>query len=135
MADAERYVSVNELMDEIAFDESMFDVVNWDPFLERLLGAESERIENAAYAGRVWAPHPDAPDDNDVPAVVKHGVIRLVRSRLEQIHSDGLSSESGPAGQSLDYRPPAHVRQDVQSMVSKYREPTDDDADRGAWVV
>ena len=125
--DPERYVSLEELEEELPFSEAAFSVADWSGLLERLLDEESERVEGDDYVGRTWD------DAADVPGPVKHGIIRLVRSRLEQIKSDGLDSESGPTGQSVTYRPPEAVRRDVQSMVAKYRE---DDGERpGAWVV
>ena len=135
----ERYVTLAELSDELPFGEEAFPHVDdWTAFLERLLGEETERIENSQYAGRRW----EVTEDWDgtvetVPGPIKNGVVRLVRSRLNTIRADGVESEAAPTGQSVTYRHPNEVRRDVQSMVAKFRPGPDEDADhgRGAWVV
>lgn len=125
--DAERYVSLEELKEELPFRPSAFpEIDDYDATLERFLDEESERIEGDDYAGRTWD------SDEVVPGPVKHGIARLVRSRLEQIKSDGIESESLPSGQSATYRPPEEVRRGVRSAVRKYR-PEDDNS--GAMVI
>lgn len=124
--DPDRYVSVSELEAELSFTHRALQVdqTEWEKLLRRLLDEESERVESGAYAGRTWA-------GDDVPGPIRDGVIRLVRSRLERIQSDGLSQETLPTGQSATYRPPEHVKADVQRVARQYR----DDRDIGAWMV
>ena len=129
MSEPERYVTLEELQQELAYQPAAFGMADdegeptddWTALLERLLDEESERVEGDHYAGRTWGA------DEDVPGPVKHGIIRLARSRLTQIHGDGYESESSPAGQSATYTPAEDVRADVQSQVAKYRE-TDDES-------
>ena len=122
--DPERYVTADELQEELPFgEETRANIDDWEALLERFLDEESERIEGPDYAGREF---------DDVPGPVKNAVVRLVRSRLEQIKTDGVESESLASGLSMTYRPPEAIRRDVQSMVRKYR---DDEDHPGAWVV
>lgn len=58
------------------------------------------------------------------PGDIRDAVIRLVRSRLERIKSDGLGSESMPTGQSADYRPPEEIHADVKNIVGKHKPPS-----------
>ena len=127
MSDPERYVTTDALQDELPFDEAAFPTIDdWAGLLERLLDEESERIEGSDYADRTF--------DEDVPGPVKDGVIRLVRSRLDRIKTDGLETESLSDGSSYGYRPPEAVRADVRSAVAKYREDGEDEA-TGAFVI
>lgn len=128
----ERYVTVGQLESELSFTNRALqaDESEWAELLRRLLDEESERIESASYAARTWGgPHTSGTDD--VPGPIRDGVIRLVRSRLERIQSDGLAQETLPTGQSASYRPPEDVRADVQRIARQHR----DDSDIGAWVV
>lgn len=67
-----------------------------------------------------------------VPGDVKDGLVRLVRSRLERIQSDGLESESVPTGQSASYRPPEEIIDAVKRSVIKHRPP---EYGSGAMVI
>lgn len=58
---------------------------------------------------------------SSVPGPVQDGLVRLVRSRLDRIQSDGLKSESLPSGQSASYRPPEEVLTTVAWTVAEYR--------------
>ena len=138
MPDPDRYVDLPTVKQEIVYSPDVFDMdtVEWDDLLERLIGEESERVESDRYANRVWDPHPDAPDDDDVPSPVTDGIIRLVRSRLDAIQLDGVSQESID-GQSSTFRPSSEIRDEVRRSVAPYRPKRDDDDDPhiGAWVV
>ena len=61
---------------------------------------------------------------SEVPGDVRDAIVRLVRSRLERIQSDGLESESLPTGQSASYRPPEDVIRGAKETVSQYRPPS-----------
>lgn len=59
----------------------------------------------------------------EVPPEVVGGLIRLIRNALEQIETDGLSSESiGSA--SYSYRVPAAIKREVMAEVSPYAAPS-----------
>ncbi|WP_255170103.1 hypothetical protein [Natrononativus amylolyticus] len=57
---------------------------------------------------------------DDVPGAVRNGIVRLVRSVLEQIPTDGLSQESS-GDASYTYRPPGEIRATVAAEVQQYR--------------
>ncbi|QCW03566.1 DUF1302 domain-containing protein [Natrinema pallidum] len=59
-----------------------------------------------------------------VPGDVRDGLVRLVRSRLERIQSDGLESEGLPTGQSASYRPPEEIVAAVADDVGGYSPPS-----------
>lgn len=61
---------------------------------------------------------------DSVPGPVRDGLVRLVRSRLERIMGDGVTSESVPSGQNTTYRPPEQIRADVRASVATYRPET-----------
>lgn len=69
---------------------------------------------------------------DEPPGDVVDAVVRLVRSRLDRIQTDGLESESLPSGQSASFRPPEAIRADVRRTVARY-EP--DSYHSGAMVV
>lgn len=60
----------------------------------------------------------------EAPPAIQAAVIRLVRSSLDQIKTDGLGNESLPDGASYGYRPPADIRREVRSEVSEYSAPS-----------
>jgi hypothetical protein len=66
------------------------------------------------------------------PGEVIDALVRLVRSRLDRIQTDGLESESLPSGQSASFRPPEEIRADVRRTVAQY-EP--DSYHSGAMVI
>lgn len=138
MPDSDRYVDLPTVKQEIPYDPVAFDMdsAEWDDFLTRLLGEETERVESGRYAARVWEPHDDAPDDDDVPAPVIDGILRLVRSRLDAVQADGVTQESID-GQSTTFRPSSEIRDEVRRSVAPYRPGRDGDEDPyvGAWMV
>lgn len=61
---------------------------------------------------------------DEVPGEIRDAIVRLCRSRLQRIKSDGVESESYPSGQSITYRPPDEVRAAILSTARKYRAPS-----------
>lgn len=131
MNDHERYVSQETLLQELAWDAEAFQGVDdFDALLERLLDEESDRIEG--FAERSWG-QDDSPDDDDAPVEVRDGVIRLVRSRLQRIQTDGIGNDQIVGAGSASYRPPEEILDSVREQVAPFR--PRNDTDRSAWAV
>lgn len=62
----------------------------------------------------------------ELPRPARDAIIRLVRSRLERVKSDGLESESLPTGQSASYRPPEEILSAAAATIRGYRPDTYD---------
>lgn len=132
----ERYVTLVELREEVVYGSHSFRLsdADYDDLLTRILDEESERMEGEFFAARTWEQE-DSPDDDPPPGPVKDGIIRLVRSRLDRIQSDGIASESTTSGHSSTFRPSAEIMEQVASAVGEYRPSGDSDTSYGAWVV
>lgn len=55
----------------------------------------------------------------EIPGPVQDGLVRLIRSRLEQRKTDGLESESG-GDTSYTYRPSDEIRHEVRSDIDDF---------------
>lgn len=134
--DPERYVTLNELGNEVSYEAQSFRMPEseYNDLLTRLLDEESERIEGEFFAARTWEQE-GSPDDDPPPGPVKDGIIRLVRSRLDRIQSDGVESESTTSGHSTTFKPSAEIMEQVAAAVGEFRPSGDSETSFGAWVV
>lgn len=60
---------------------------------------------------------------DNVPGPVEEAFVRLVRSAIDQIATDGLAQESVGDG-SYTYRPPQELRAEVVTTIREYRPPS-----------
>lgn len=107
------YVEASKIERELPYGHqgSGMGETEWTEFIQDKAKQESARVEewvNDSYRG----------DNDSVPFVVQAAVIRLVRSVVTQVDSDGLNSED-VGDHSEDYRPPADVRDEVRNELGE----------------
>lgn len=112
------YVTREQLERRLELDADALAVSDeeWLAILDEVLEAESERVELAEYAGVSYR---DVDTTDEVPSIVREGVIRLARSAVQQIRTDGLSSENVGDGASYAYRPVSDIRDEVARSLSE----------------
>lgn len=107
------YVTADELQRELPYSHETSGLTEseWMALLTDKLKQESERVDqwtNESYRG----------DSATVPFIVRAAVIRLTRSVITQIESDGLSSEKVD-DHSESYRPPSEIREEVRKELGE----------------
>lgn len=115
-------------------DRPVVDVASIDADGTTLEAGADVRVRETHLELRDGAPireWPDGPVEveysygyDSAPGAVRDAIVRLVRSRLERIKSDGLESESLPTGQSASYRPPEEVMAAAAAAVEEHHPPS-----------
>lgn len=107
------YVTETEMSRELPYSHKNTGLTEseWMDLVADKLKQESARVES-------WIDESYRGEYDTVPFVVRAAVIRLTRSVITQIESDGLSSESVD-DHSESYRPPAEVREEVRNELGE----------------
>lgn len=108
------YVDADKLERELQLTPERIGVsdTEWQELLSDALEGATERVETDEYAGVQFR---DSETTDDVPGIIREGIIRLARARLYAIETDGLESENTGDSASYNYRSLADVRAEVKS--------------------